>query len=57
MNTTYNNKRKREEKQRTNIWDAFVTHLETTYFPGASELLDKQLIAFEYEAFKSCYCL
>jgi hypothetical protein len=55
MNNTYRCKQRREEKQRINIWDAFVTHLETTYFPGASELLDKKLIAFEYEAFKTCH--
>ena len=48
-------KRNRELRQRMNIWDAFVNHLESTYFPGATELLDKKLIAFEYEAFISCY--
>jgi hypothetical protein len=53
---TYRYNQKREEKQVINLWDAFVTHLDTTYFPGASELLDKQLIAFEYAEFKSCYC-
>jgi hypothetical protein len=40
---TYRYKQIKEEKQRTNIWDAFVSHLESTYFPGASELLDKKL--------------
>ena len=52
--TSYKNRRE-EEKTRTNLWDAFVNHLEITYFPGASETLDTQLIAFEYEAFKNCY--
>lgn len=46
-------KNSREEK--TNLWDAFVDYLENTYFPGASELLDTQTIAFEYESFVSCY--
>ena len=46
---------KKEETRQTNLWDAFVNHIETTYFPGASELLDKQLIAFEYENFKRSY--
>ena len=46
-------KNSREEKN--NLWDAFVDYLENTYFPGASELLDTQTIAFEYEAFRSCY--
>ena len=49
-------KNSREEQQvKTNLWDAFDDYLETTYFPGASELLDTQTIAFEYEAFKQCY--
>ena len=52
--TSYKNSRE-EEKTRTNLWDAFVNHLEMTYFPGASETLDTQLIAFEYESFKNCY--
>ena len=52
--TSYKNRRE-EEKTRTNLWDAFVNHLENTYFPGASETLSTELIAFEYEAFKSCY--
>ena len=46
-------KNSREEKN--NLWEAFVNHLEQIYFPGASELLDRKTIAFEYEAFKACY--
>jgi hypothetical protein len=46
-------KNRREEKN--NLWDAFIDYLENTYFPGASEVLDKQTIAFEYESFKACY--
>ena len=52
--TSYKNRRE-EEKTRTNLWDAFVNYLDSTYFPGASEILDTKLIAFEYEAFKNCY--
>jgi hypothetical protein len=52
---SYRYNKRKEETDRINIWDAFVNHLDTTYFPGASELLDKKLIAFEYDAFKSCY--
>lgn len=55
MNNIYRYKQRKEENQKVNIWDAFVSHLDSTYFPGASELLDKKLVAFEYEAFKSCY--
>lgn len=46
---------KKEQNQKTNLWDAFVNHLESTYFPGASETLGTQLIAFEYEQFKNSY--
>jgi hypothetical protein len=52
--TSYKNSRK-ELNEKTNLWDAFVNYLDSTYFPGASETLDTQLIAFEYEAFKNCY--
>ena len=52
--TSYKNRRE-EEKTRTNLWDAFVNYLDSTYFPGASETLDTQLVAFEYESFKNCY--
>ena len=51
---SYKNSRE-EQKVKTNLWDAFNDYLETTYFLGASELLDTQTIAFEYESFKSCY--
>ena len=52
--TSYKNSRK-ELNEKTNLWDAFVNYLDSTYFPGASETLDTQLIAFEYESFKNCY--
>lgn len=45
----------RELTEKTNIWDAFTSYLESIYFPGALEVLDKQLVAFEYEQFKNCY--
>lgn len=51
---SYKNSRE-EQTVKTNLWDAFTDYLETAYFPGASELLDTQTIAFEYEAFKQCY--
>ena len=52
--TSYKNSRE-EQKVKTNLWDAFNDYLETTYFPGASELLDTKTIAFEYESFKKYY--
>ena len=51
---SYKNSRE-EQKVKTRLWDAFVSHLEMTYFPGASEVIDNQTIAFEYESFKDCY--
>lgn len=46
---------KKEQTEKTILWDAFENYLETIYFPGASEMLDSQTIAFEYETFKACY--
>jgi hypothetical protein len=42
-----------ELNEKTSLWDAFTNYLDTIYFPGASELLDIRLIAFEYESFKN----
>ncbi len=52
---SYRYRTSKEDNQRINIWDAFVDFLETTYFPGAVELLDSKLVAFEYDAFKDCF--
>lgn len=41
-----------EQQVKTNLWDAFTDYLENIYFPGASDLLDTQTIAFEYETFR-----
>ena len=38
---------------RQNLWDDFVQHLESIYFEGAAELLDKELVSFEYNQFIS----
>ena len=44
------------KNQETNtVWDAFVEYLETVYFEGTAEELDKELIEFEYTSYKSCY--
>ena len=51
---TYNTGRK-AQREKINLWDSFVNHLESIYFSGAAELLDSQTIAFEYQAFKDCY--
>jgi len=50
----YSYKNSRQElNEKTSLWDAFTNYLDTIYFPGASELLDTKLIAFEYESFKN----
>jgi hypothetical protein len=51
---SYSYKNSRQElNEKTSLWDAFTNYLDTIYFPGASELLETNLIAFEYEAFKN----
>ena len=44
-----------EEKLKTNLWDPFIDHIVSIYFTGASELLDKQTLAFEYDHFMNDY--
>lgn len=44
-----------EQENSTNLWEAFVTYLDSVYFEGAAELLDKELVCFEYNAYISCY--
>ena len=53
MKTYSVKKRTRNVNETAPIWDAFTNYLENVYFPGALELLEKELIAFEYEAFKN----
>jgi hypothetical protein len=50
-----NYKNRSEKQNRLNLWDAFTDYLETTYFPGATELLETELIAFEYNAYVEAY--
>ena len=52
--TSYKNSRK-EFNEKTNLWDAFTNYLESIFFPGVSELLDTQLVVFEYESLKQLY--
>ncbi len=47
----YRCKNNGEDDHNNGIWDAFVDHLNSVYFSGASEVLDKQTIAFEYDCF------
>jgi hypothetical protein len=51
---SYQYKTGREElKENDLLWEEFESFLESIYFPGAAEILEKKLIAFEYEAFIS----
>jgi len=36
------------------VWEAFVEYLETVYFEGAADELDKELLEFEYESYEIC---
>jgi hypothetical protein len=38
---------------RQNLWEAFTQYLDSIYFEGASEVLDKELISFEYNQYIS----
>ena len=40
---------------RSNLWNDFVQYLDSIYFEGAAEVLDQELISFEYNAYLSCY--
>lgn len=48
----YKNSSKKSSKNNS-LWDAFNNHLESVYFPGAADLLDIRLVAYEYETFKN----
>ena len=50
-------KNSREETLKTNLWDAFVNHIESIYFTGASELLDRKTLTFEFESFKKDFVM
>ena len=54
---SYRNKNSREDRQLTNTWDAFVNHIESIYFSGAADLLDRQTLAFEFKQFKNNYVI
>ena len=48
-------KNKKNATENTTRWDEFVNYLETIYFPGAAELLDTKLVAFEYNSYIKIY--
>ena len=52
---TYTLKSAAKNQETNTVWEAFVEYLETVYFEGAADELDKELVEFEYESYKSCY--
>ena len=52
---TYTLKSAAKNQETNTVWDAFVDYLETVYFEGAAYELDKELVEFEYNSYKSCY--
>jgi hypothetical protein len=44
-----------EIENRKLLWDVFINYIETLYFSGAIEKLDKNLIVFEFENYKAYY--
>lgn len=55
MKTYRKNTAAEDQEKRQNIWEAFTQYLDSIYFEGAAELLDQELISFEYNAYISCY--
>lgn len=37
------------------VWENFVEYLDQIYFEGASELLEKELISFEYHQYRETF--
>ena len=52
---TYTSKSAKQDQDNTSVYEAFVEYLNSVYFEGAAETLDKELINFEYAAYISCY--
>ena len=48
---------KDERIQKTNTYDAFLIHIESIYYEGASEVLEPELLNFEYNNFKENYTI
>jgi hypothetical protein len=46
---------KEERIQYNNSYDAFLIHIDSIYFEGASEVLEPKLLLFEYANFKESY--
>ena len=52
---TYTLKSVAKNQETNTVWALFIEYLETVYFEGAADELDKELVEFEYKSYKSCY--
>lgn len=48
-------KQKEERINETNSYEAFLIHIDSIYYEGASEVLEPELLSFEYSNFKESY--
>ncbi len=53
MKTNRKNTAAEDQDKRQNLWEAFTQYLDSIYFEGAAELLDKELVSFEYNQYVS----
>lgn len=53
MKTHRKNTAAEDQENRQNLWEAFTQYLDSIYFDGAVEVLDKELVSFEYSQFVS----
>lgn len=53
---TYTLKTAAQINETNTVWEAFVEYLNSVYFEGAADELDRELIDFEYQSYLECYC-
>ncbi len=52
---TYTSKSAQKDQDNSSVYEAFVEYLNSVYFEGAAETLDRELVRFEYETYLSYY--
>ena len=52
---TYTSKSAKDNQDNSSVWESFTEYLNSVYFEGAAEILEEELIKFEYAAYLSCY--
>lgn len=53
MKTYKKTKAAAEQTTSNNHWDEFTQYLDSIYFEGAAEVLDQELVSFEYHEYIS----